>query len=87
MDHTSFRHLGGNLKALAAAVGIGGIITMGAVTLAHPTGSVGSNSNNWTAAQNVTLAPAIREQPSFTPQYIIDLCDLTTDHMRMHRNC
>jgi hypothetical protein len=87
MDHTSFRHLGGNLKALAATVGIGGIITMGAISVAHPTSSVGTDSDNWTAANNVTLAPKVRVQPSFQPQVIVDRCSLTTLHMRMHHNC
>jgi hypothetical protein len=87
MDHTSFRHLGGNLKALAATVGIGGIITMGAISVAGPTSSIGTDSDNWMAESNLTLAPKVRERPSFEPQVIVDRCNLTTIHMRMHHNC
>ena len=87
MDHTSFRHLGGNLKALAATVGIGGIITMGAISVVGPTSSVGTDSDNWTAEHNLTLVPGIRAQSSFEPQVIVDRCALATIHMRMHHNC
>jgi hypothetical protein len=87
MDHMSLHRLRGNLKAIAAAVGIGGMITMGAVSVAHPTSSVGTNSDKWTAEHNLTLAPEIRAQPSFEPQVIVDRCALTTIHMRMHHNC
>jgi len=66
MDHTSFRHLGGNLKALAAAVGIGGIITMGAVTLAHPTGAVGSNSSSRSSSTSAGLTTTAYTAPSTT---------------------
>jgi hypothetical protein len=87
MDQIRFGHIGGNLRALAATVGIGGIITMGAICVAHPTSFVGTESDNWTAANNVTLVPKVRVQPSFQPKVIVDRCSLATMHMRMHHNC
>ncbi|MBB5166882.1 hypothetical protein [Mycobacterium sp. AZCC_0083] len=87
MDHTNFHHLGGNFKSLAAIVGIAGIVTMGAISVAGPTSSVGTDSDNWMAESNLTLAPKVREQPSFDPQVIVDKCSMATLHMRMHHNC
>jgi hypothetical protein len=87
MDHTNFHRLRRDMKALAAAVGIGGMITMGVVSVAHPTTSVGTNSDNWTAEHNLTLVPEIRAQPPFEPKVIVDRCALATIHMRMHHNC
>lgn len=87
MDPLNLRRRSRGLKAASGAIGIGAIIVMGAVTVAHPTSAVGTSSDRWTAEQNVTLVPAIRAQPSFRPQYIVDPCDWATDHMRMHHNC
>jgi len=66
MDHTNLRRLRGNLKALAAAVGVGVLITMAALTLTYQTSAVGTSSDNWKAdtTLTVTAPPAPR---SFAP--------------------
>jgi hypothetical protein len=87
MDPMNFHHLRGNWKALSAALGVGVFVTMGAVTLAHPTGAVGTSSDSWKADTAVTLIPATRTQPSSRPQYIVDPCYWATGHQRAHNNC
>jgi hypothetical protein len=57
MDHTNFRRLRGNLKALAAAVGVGVLITMAALTLTYQTSAVGTSSDNWKADTTLTVTP------------------------------
>lgn len=66
MDHTNLRRLRGNLKALAAAVGVGVLITMAALTLTYQTSAVGTSSDNWKADTTLTVTspPA---PPSFAP--------------------
>ena len=64
MDQRSRHRLRGNRKALSAALGVGVLITMGALTLAHPTSAVGTSSDSWKADTAVTLIPATRTQPS-----------------------
>ena len=86
MDHMGFHRLRGNLTVVSAALGVGALITMGALTVALPSTAVGTSPNRWTADANVTLVPEIRARPSFRPQYIVDPCDWATDHMRMHHN-
>jgi hypothetical protein len=87
MNQISFHCLRGNVKALSAALGVGVLITMGAVTLAYPTSAVGTRSDSWKADTAVTLIPATRTQPSSKPQYIVDPCYWATWHMQMHDNC
>ena len=87
MIQTSFDRLRGNLKALSAALGVGVLIAMGAVTLAHPTIAVGTSSDSWKADTAVTLIPATRTQPSSRPQYIVDPCYWATWHQQLHDNC
>lgn len=53
MDHTNLRRLRGNLKALAAAVGV--LITMAALTLTYQTSAVGTSSDNWKADTTLTV--------------------------------
>jgi hypothetical protein len=67
MDHTNLRRLRGNLKALAAAVGVGVLITMAALTLTYQTNAVGTSSDNWKADTTLTVTspPA---PPSFAPK-------------------
>ena len=66
MDHTNLCRLRGNLKALAAAVGVGVLITMAALTLTYQTSAVGTSSDNWKADTTLTVTspPA---PPSFAP--------------------
>jgi hypothetical protein len=55
MDTNSIHRVRSNLKALAATVGVGVLITMGVVTLTHQTTSVGTNSDNWKADTTLTV--------------------------------
>jgi hypothetical protein len=87
MDQTSRHRLRGNLKALSAALGVGVLITMGAITLTYQTSSVGTSSDDWKADTGLTLIPATRTQPSSGPQYLVDPCYWATPHMQLHNNC
>jgi hypothetical protein len=87
MDQRNFHRLRGNWKALSAALGVGVLITMGALTLAHPISAVGTSSDSWKADTAVTLIPATRTQPSSGPQYLVDPCYWATPHMQLHNNC
>jgi hypothetical protein len=87
MDHISFGRLRGTVKALSAALGVGVLITMGAVTVAYPTSAIGTSSDSWKADTAVTLIPATRTQPSSRPQYIVDPCYWATWHQQLHNNC
>jgi len=81
MHHTNFPPSSWRLEsACSGGRGIGGMITMGVVSVAHPTNSVGTNSDNWTAEHNLTLVPQIRAHPSFEPKVIVDRCALATLH-------
>jgi hypothetical protein len=73
MDHTNLRRLRGNLKALAAAVGVGVLITMAALTLTYQTSAVGTSSDNWKADTTLTVTspPA---PPSFAPRLKTAYC-------------
>jgi hypothetical protein len=66
MDSNRIHRVRSNLKALAATVGVGVLITMGVVTLTHQTASVGTNSDDWKADTTLTLTspPPLR---SFAP--------------------
>ena len=77
----------GNWKALSAALGVGVLVTMGAVTLAHPTMEAGTSSGGWKAEANITLIPATREVPSFAPTLIADPCTWAAPHARAHHLC
>ena len=87
MAPTNYHRLRGNWKALSAALGVGVLITMGAVTLAHPTMEVGSPPDSWTAEPNITLIPATRVLPSFAPTLIADPCTRAAPHARAHHVC
>ncbi len=76
-----------SVKALSGALGVGALLTMGAVTVAHPTSAIGTGQERWAADANLTLIPVTRAEPSARPQYVINLCAWATDHMRMHHNC
>jgi hypothetical protein len=87
MNPMDVHRLRGNWKALSAALGVGVLITMGAVSLAHPTMEVGAPLNSWMADTNVTLVPATRVQPSFAPKLIADPCTWAAPHARAHGLC
>jgi hypothetical protein len=55
MDKNNLYRLRSNLKALAAAVGVGVLVTMGALTLTHQTSAVGTSSDNWKADTTLTV--------------------------------
>ena len=79
MNPMNFHRPLGNWKALSATLGVGLFVTMGAVTLAHPTMEVGTPSGNWTADQTVTLTPSAMP-PSFTPKVKTSPCDFKSPH-------
>jgi hypothetical protein len=83
MNPINFHRLLGNWKSLSAALGVGLFVTMGAVTLAHPTMEVGSPSDSWTADQTVTLTPSAMP-PSFTPKVKTSPCDFKSPHARVY---
>jgi hypothetical protein len=87
MGPMNFHRLRGNWKAMSAALGVGAFVTMGAVTLAHPTMEAGTPSDSWTAEANITLIPATRAQPSFAPKLIADPCTWAAPHARAHHVC
>jgi hypothetical protein len=87
MELTNSYRLRGNVKVLSAALGVGVLITMGAVTVAYPTSAIGTSSDSWKADTAVTLIPATRTQPSSRPQYIVDPCYWATWHQQLHNNC
>ena len=66
MDNNSIHRVRSNLKALAATVGVGVLVTMGVVTLTHQAASVGTNLDNWKADTTLTVTspPPL---PSFAP--------------------
>jgi len=87
MGPMKFHRLRGNWKAMSAALGVGVFVTMGAVTLAYPTGAVGTSSDSWNAEASVTLIPATRALPSFAPTVIADPCTWAAPHARAHGVC
>jgi hypothetical protein len=66
MGPMNFHRLRGNCKAMSAALGAGVFVTMGALTLAHPTSAVGTPSDSWKADTNATLTPSAMP-PSVAP--------------------
>jgi hypothetical protein len=87
MGPMNFHRLRGNWKALSAALGVGVLITMGAVTLAYPINAVGTSSDSWKAEASITLIPATRVLPSFAPKVIADPCRWAHPHAVAHGNC
>ena len=79
MNPMNFHRLLGNWKTLSAALGVGLFVTMGAVTLAHPTMEIGTPSHSWTADQTVTLTPSAMP-PSFAPKVKTSPCDFKSPH-------
>jgi hypothetical protein len=66
MNPMNYQRLRGNRKALSAALGVGVLITMGALTLSYPTMEVGTPSDSWKADTNATLTPSAMP-PSVAP--------------------
>jgi len=87
MDPINFHRLRGNWKAMSAALGVGVFVTMGAVTLVHPTMEPGTPPDSWKADADITLIPETRAQPSFAPKLIADPCTWAAPHARAHHVC
>jgi hypothetical protein len=79
MDQSSFGHLRGNVKALSAALGVGVLITMGALTLTSQTSSVGTRSDIAKTDTVITMtAPPM--SPSVAPTLKASYCDNDSPH-------
>jgi hypothetical protein len=79
MDQMRFGRLGGNVKALSAALGVGVLITMGALTLTSQTSSVGTSSDSAKADTRITVtAPPM--PPSVAPTHKASYCDNNSPH-------
>jgi len=87
MNPMSFHRLRDNLKALFAALGVGVLATMGALTLALPTPAGSTSPDRWKADTNLTLVPEIRTGPSFRAQVIADPCLHAAPKARAHQVC
>jgi hypothetical protein len=87
MNPISFHHLRGNLKRLFAALGVGVLATMGALTLALPTPAGSTSPDRWKADTNLTLVPEIRTGPSYRAQVIADPCLYAAPKARAHHVC
>jgi hypothetical protein len=79
MNPMNYHHLRGNRKALSAALGVGVLITMGAVALAYPTMEVGTSSDTWKADTTITLTPS-PAPPSVAPKVKTSPCDFKSPH-------
>jgi hypothetical protein len=79
MDHMSCHRFRGNVKALSAALGVGVLITMGALTLTSQTSSVGTSSDSAKADTRITVTspPA---QPTAAPTHKASYCDNNSPH-------
>ena len=79
MDQTSFGRIRSNLKRLSAALGVGVLITMGAVTHMYQTSSVGTRSDTWKADTRITVtSPPM--QPAAAPTLKASYCDNDSPH-------
>jgi hypothetical protein len=74
MNPMNYHRLRGNRKAMSAALGVGVLITMGAVTLADPTMEAGTPSDSWKADTAITLTPSL-VPPSVAPKIKTSPCD------------
>jgi hypothetical protein len=79
MDQLSFGRLGGTVKALSAALGVGVLITMGALTLTSQTSSVGTSSDSAKADTRITVT-APPAPPSVAPTHKASYCDNNSPH-------
>ncbi len=84
MSESTLGRLLCDAKTLSAGLGIGVLVTMGALTLSNQTSSVSSES--WRADTSVTFIPVTRTRSSATPQYITDPCDWATWHVQVHHD-
>lgn len=75
MDQMSFGCRRGNVKALSAALGVGVLITMGALTLTNQTSSVGTSSDSAKEDTRITVT-----SPSFAPTHTASYCDDDSPH-------
>jgi hypothetical protein len=73
MAPMNYHRLRGNWKAHSAALGVGVLITMGAVTLSYPISAIGTSSDSWTADATNTLTPPA--MPPVAPTHTASPCD------------
>jgi hypothetical protein len=83
MDPKNFHRRRGNWKAHSAALGVGALIMMGAVTLAYPISAVGTSSDSWKADATVTLT-ASPVPPSVAPKVKTSPCDFKSPHAHLY---
>src|SRR5262245_29693934 len=79
MDQKSSHRRRGNVKAFSAALGVGVLITMGALTLTQPTSAVGTSSDNWKADTTRTVTPTPMP-PFFAPTHKASYCQNHSPH-------
>jgi hypothetical protein len=79
MNPMNFHRLRGNWKALSAALGVGVLITMGAVTLAYSTIEVGTTFDSWKADSTITVTPS-PAPASIAPKVKTSQCDFESPH-------
>ena len=79
MNPMNFHRLPGNSKALSAALGVGVLITMGALTLAYPISAIGTSSGNWKADTTITVTPS-PPPPSVAPKVKTSPCEFKSPH-------
>ena len=83
MNPMSFHRLRGNLKALFAALGVGVLATMGALTVALPTPAGSTSPDRWKSDTTLTLtAPPMR--PSAAPTLKSSYCDNKDPHAHVY---
>jgi hypothetical protein len=83
MGPMNFHRLRGNWKALSAALGVGVLVTMGAVTLAHPISAVGTSADIWKADTTITLTPS-PVPASVAPKVKASPCDNKSPHAHLY---
>ena len=83
MNPMNYHRLRGNRKALSAALGVGVLITMGALTLSYPTMEVGTPSDSWKADTTITLTQPAAPS-SVAPKDKTSPCDFKDPHARLY---
>jgi hypothetical protein len=84
MDPMNCHRIRGNWKALSAALGVGVLITMGAVTLAYPISAIGTSPDSWKADTRITLTPS-PAPASVAPKVKASPCDDKSPHVACSR--
>ena len=79
IDQMNFDRLRGNVKTLSAALGVGVVITMGALTFTYQAGSGGTSSETWKADTTTTLTPSAAPR-SVAPTLKASFCENDSPH-------